>query len=154
MTIEGLEDRLDSAGMTGAYLHELWKYQGLVRSELTSALLEFRNTGLPEDAKNLRCQCIRNGYVTAGSPQWLYDYINSVIRAVAGTPPRHLFDLTEFENVMARHVQSVNPSYGSCLCATMPSKVKRSFWEALTTVVQRAIEKVRGIGVTTPHHDN
>ena len=26
MTIEGLEDKLDFPGMTGAYLHELWKY--------------------------------------------------------------------------------------------------------------------------------
>jgi len=69
-------------------------------------------------------------------PQWLYDYINSI----ADTP--HLFDLTEFETAWARHVQThyVN-SYGVCSCANMPSQVKRSFWESLTAVVQRTIEK-------------
>ena len=34
MTIEGLGDKLDFSGMTGVYLHELWKYHQQVRSEL------------------------------------------------------------------------------------------------------------------------
>ena len=74
------------------------------------------------------------------SPRWLYDYINSV----AETPPRHLYDLTEFEAVQARHVQSIahsRKSYGECSCATMPNQVKRSFWEALTAVVNRVLRK-------------
>ena len=144
MTIEGLRDELDFPGMTGAYLHELWKYHEQVRAELKSAVSEFRKSGLPDDVKSLTCTTSRRGN---SSPQWLYDYINSI----AGTP--HLFDLTEFENVRASHVQS-HGSYGPCSCATMPSQVKRSFWEALTAVVQRTLEKVRIIGVTTLHRDN
>jgi hypothetical protein len=151
ITIEGLEAKLDSAGMIGAYLHELWKYHGQVRIELKSALLEFRDTGLPEDVKNLRCT--RRPYGTA-SPLWLYDYINYIVHVVEGTPPRHLFDLTEFEKVLGRHAQSSDASYERCLCVTRPSQVRHSFWEALSAVVHRTMEKVRRIGVTTPHSDS
>jgi len=136
MTFEGLEDMLDFPGMTGAYLHELWKYHEQVRTELQSVVPEFRRSGLPDDVKSLMCT---RPYQGISSPQWLYDYINSA----AGTPPRHLFDLTEFDNVLARHVQSQieHSPYGPCSCATMPSQVKRSFWEALTAVVHRVLEK-------------
>jgi hypothetical protein len=145
MTIEGLEDKLDFAGMTGAHLHELSKYHEQVRTELKSALLEFRNTGLPDDVKSLRCSRPSYG---ASSPQWLYDYINSI----AGTP--HLFDLTEFEDARARHVQSLGSSYAACSCATMLSPVKRTFWEALTAVVNRTLEKVGRVGVTRSQRDS
>jgi hypothetical protein len=148
MTIEGLGDELDCAGMTGAYLHELWKYHEHVRNELQSAVLQFRNTGLPDDVKSLMCTSPYYAYGTS-YPQWLYEYIDSV----AGTPPRHTFDLTEFEAVRARHVQSRNTSYGACSCATMPNQVKHSFLEALTAVVHGVLEKVRRIGVTRPHLD-
>jgi hypothetical protein len=153
MTIEGLGDKLDFPGMTGAYLHELWKYHGQVRSELKSALVEFRNSGFPDDVKSLRCRHPYHSTVTH-YPQWLYDYINSI----AVTP--HLFDLTEFEDVRARHAESISTSYGygpqdgPCSCATMLSPIKRSFWGALTAVVHRTLEKVRRIRVTTPHRDN
>ena len=150
MTIEDLEAKLDSAGMTGAYLHELWKYHGQVRTELKSALLGFIGTGLPGDVRSLRCK--RRPYGTTTSTQWLSDYVNSL--AEAGTPPKHLFDLTEFENVLARHVQSTSTSSGPCTCETMPSQVKHSFWQALTAVVHRTLEKVRRIGVTTPHRNS
>ena len=140
MTIESLEGKLDFAGMTGAYLHELWKYHKQVRTELKSTVLEFRNSGLPDNVKSLTCRTPNN---RASSPQWLYDYINSV--AELGTPPRSLFDPTEFETALACHVQSQRSFYVNCSCATMPSQVKRSFWEALTVVVHRVLEKVRRI---------
>ena len=157
MTIEGLRDKLDFPGMTGAYLHELWKYHEHVRTELKSAVLEFRNTGLPNDVKSLMCRRPSRGghssqwsssYHDSGagassSPQWLYDYINSI----ADSP--HLFDLTEFESAWARHVKSQVSSYGVCTCAAMP---KPSFWEALTAVVHRTIEKVGRIDVTNRTH--
>jgi hypothetical protein len=142
MTIEGLEDKLDFPGMTGAHLHELWKYHEQVRSELKSALLEFRNSGLPDDFKSLMCKSSAYG---TSSPQWLYDYINSV----AGTP--HFFDLTEFQNVLAGHVYAYGANYKVCSCASITSQVKRTFWEALTVVVHRTLEKVRRIGVTRTH---
>ncbi|KAH9066088.1 hypothetical protein EDB83DRAFT_736931 [Lactarius deliciosus] len=56
MTIESLGDKLDFPGMTGAYLHELWKYHQQVRTDLQSSVLEFKNSGLPDDVKeDLRC---------------------------------------------------------------------------------------------------
>ena len=148
MTIEGLEGELDFPGMTGAYLHELWKYHEQVRSELKSALLQFRKYRLPEDVKNLTCKRPHNMNGSSSSPQWLCDYINSI----AVTP--HLFDLIEFENVRACHVQSNLSSYKTCSCATMSSQVKRLFWEALTAVVHSTIEKVCRINVTRTHRDS
>ena len=75
MTIEGLGDKLDFAEMTGAYLHELWKYHKQVRNELKSALLEFRNSSLPNDVKTLRCtnlyygnSFLRNGFMITSTP--------------------------------------------------------------------------------------
>jgi hypothetical protein len=150
MTIEGLEDKLDFAGMTGAYLHELWKYHGQVRTELKSAVLEFRNSGLPDVVKRRRC---RKPLKKSSSPDWLYDYINSL----AEDFPRNtttIFDLTEFENERARHVQSHSSSLGVCSCATMPSQVKRTFCDALRVVIDRALERVRRISVTVPHRDS
>ena len=148
MTIEDLGDKLYFAGTTGAYLYELWKYHEQVRSKLKSALLEFRNSGLPDVVKTLMCASPYYNYGTT-PPQWLYDYMHSI----AGTP--HLFDLTEFEDVRSRHVQSrLVISYGACSCSTMSSQVKRTFWEALTAVVHRTLEKVAKIGATTSHRDS
>jgi hypothetical protein len=143
MNIERLGDKLDFSGMTGTYLHELWKYHEKVRNELKSALLEFRNSGLPDDVEGLTCRGPYKRVPGAGNPQWLYDYINSI----AGTP--HLFDLTKFESAWARHVQSHVSSYGACTCAAMP---KHTFWEALTAVVHRTIELVGRIGATSRTH--
>ena len=145
MVLEGLGDKLDSAGMTGAYLHELWKYHEKVRSELKLAVIEFRNTGLPDDVKSLTCS---RPYQASSPPQWLYDYIN----AIAGTP--HLFDITELETAWGRHVQTHVSSYGACTCAGMPSQLRRTFWEALTAVVHRTIEKVCRKGVIRTHRDS
>jgi len=119
--------------MTGAYLHELWKYHEQFRNELKSALLEFRNSGLPDDVKNLTCT---RSHFDSSSPQWLYDYINSIPE----TP--HLFDLTEFETAWAHHVQSYVSYDGACTCAGIHSRVKHTLWEALTVVVHRTLEKV------------
>jgi hypothetical protein len=145
MTIEGLGDKLDFPGMTGAYLHELWKYHGHVRNKLKSALLEFINAGLTDDVKSLMCTIPYHGTSTL---QWLYDYINSI----AETP--HLFDLTEFEDVRARYIWSHGSFDGACLYSGIPSQAKRNFWQALTAIVHRTIEKVHRIGVTRIHCDS
>ena len=144
MTIEGLEDKLDFPGRTGASLHELWKYHERVRTDLKSALIEFRSSGLPDNVKSLSCT---SPNIKTCFPQWIVDYINSI----AGTP--HIFDLIEFENVWVRHIKgniyfSCSHSKkcgtcGTCSCANIPSQVIRSIWEALTSVVHRTIEKVR-----------
>ena len=131
MTIEDLIDKLDFPGMTGAYLHQLWKYHQRVRTDLKSVLLEFRNSGFPDNVDALRC-------TTQNHPswRWLDDYIESI----AGAP--HLFDLIEFETARARHIQ-----HSECSCAIISSQVIRSFWEALTAVVHGTIRGVRRTGV-------
>jgi hypothetical protein len=97
MTIEDLGDKLDFPGLTGAYLHELWKYHKHVRKELEEAVLEFGNSGFPDDVYQLRCLKSAKHGDLEGFPNWLYDYIDSIAKAP------HLFDLTEFEAAWARH---------------------------------------------------
>ena len=152
MTIEGLGDKLEFRGMTGAYLHELWKYHGRVRTDLKSVLPEFRKSGLPDVVKDLRCKTLslsswQPEAKDAGTfPQWLHDYIKSI----AEDP--HLVDLIEFEYAWARHIQA--QSSAKCSCVSMSRKVIRAFWEALTAVVYGTIEKVRRTGVSRLHCDN
>jgi hypothetical protein len=162
MVIEDLGDRLDSTGMTGAYLHDLRKHHERVRTDLRAALLQFRSLGLPDNVKSLRCTPGRNpgncnncgrscSYCTRPSspstpsfPHWLNDYVNSIAEAP------HLFDPIDFKSAWARHLQSPT----TCSCASMPSEVIRSFWEALTTVVHTTIEKVCKNGSTSRHYRN
>ncbi|KAH9010892.1 hypothetical protein EDB85DRAFT_2125685, partial [Lactarius pseudohatsudake] len=122
--------------MTGAYLHELWKYHQQVRTDLRSGFLEFRNSGLPHDVQVLRCLDPHSDNHTF--PRWLGDYITSIAEAP------HLFDLTEFEGARGRHIKSeINNIYysRSCSCVDMPGRVIRTFWEAMTTVVRRTIDQ-------------
>jgi len=143
MTIEGLEDKLEFPGITGAYLYELWKYHQQVRTNLKSGLLEFRHSGLPDVVKGLRCS--KPSYYSSGNPllQWLDKYIESIAEAP------HLFDLFEFENAWARHIQDNNYSSAKCSCVGISSQVIRAFWGALTAVFHKAIEKVRRTDVTS-----
>ncbi|KAF8258573.1 hypothetical protein EI94DRAFT_1815075 [Lactarius quietus] len=138
MTIDNLEDKLDFPGMTGAYLHELWKYHERARNDLKSSVLEFLSSGLPGVVRNLRCQGPRSCDCCPGVsifPQWLNDYVNSIWE----TP--HLFDLIEFEFAWARHIQSQPNSSSKCSCVSIPIQVIRTFWEALTAAVHETIEK-------------
>jgi hypothetical protein len=153
MVIEDLEDRLDSTGMTGAYLHELRKHHKRVRTDLRAALLQFRSFGIPDNVKSLLCspssRCCKycgNSYSYGSSgiqapsfPGWLNDYIDSIAEAP------HLFDPIDFKSAWACHVQSST----MCSCADMPGEAIRSFWEALRTVVHTTIEKVCKIGAAS-----
>ena len=139
MTIEGLEDKLDFPGMTGAYLYELWRYHGKVRNALKSAVTKFRKVDLPDGVQVLRC---KRPY-EAISLRWLHEYVNSLAESF----PVNIFD--QFENARARHVQDYSSSLGACSCATMPNQVKRTFCEALTAVIHRTLEGVCRIGVIT-----
>ena len=146
MTIESLGDKLTFPGMTGAYLYELWKYHVQVRTDLKSALLVFRNSGLPDDLKGLRCKSPRNPY-SHTFPRWLDDYITSV------APSPHLFDHVEFENARASHIKSEIYYSATCSCADISSQVIRAFWEAFSAVVHGSVEKVKRNGVTRPRRD-
>ncbi|KAH8985651.1 hypothetical protein EDB86DRAFT_2833065 [Lactarius hatsudake] len=132
MVIEDLGDKLDFPGMTGAYLHELWKYHQQVRADLKSGFLEFKNSGLPDGVRDLRCTAPRTG--RRSFPRWLGAFIDSV----AEVP--HLFDLVEFENARARHLKEETNYSQTCSCADISSQVIRAFWEALSAVVRGTIE--------------
>jgi hypothetical protein len=153
MIIEDLGDKFDFPGMTGAYLHQLRKYYERVRTDLKSDLLEFRNSGLPEDVKCLRCitRYFKSSYYPSHDvthPPWLDTYTQSIEDAP------HLFDLISFENAWALHLQSKAQSSATCSCVGMSSQIIRTFWEALAAVVHGAIEKVRNTGVTGAYRDS
>jgi hypothetical protein len=157
MVIEELGHVLDFPYMTGAYLHELWKYHERVRTDLKSGVLEFRNSGLPDDVKNLICRVSyyssRGHYqswnnVAPSFPHWLDNYLTSI----ADAP--HLFDLNSIESAWARHIQQITQSSASCSCVGISGQVMRSFREALTTFVSTTIERVRRADVTRGHRDN
>ncbi|KAF8263770.1 hypothetical protein EI94DRAFT_1806752 [Lactarius quietus] len=132
MTVEDLGDKLDFPGMTGAYLYELWKYHERVRTDLKSSILEFRNSGLPDDAKRLRCQ-ILNKFIFDSPPQWLVKYIDSIAEAP---------HLCGFENEWARHVKKTAALYShACSCADISSQLRRAVREALSAVIDKAIKK-------------
>ena len=152
MVIEDLGDKLNFPGMTGAYLHELWRYHKRIRTDLKTGVLvhEYKSSGLPEDVKGLRC---RNDYGHGDNldslPRWLDNYIDSIAEAP------HLFDLMEFENAWARHIKEFQASYSrTCSCLDISSELRRTFWENLTAFVHGTIEKVCRTGVTRLHHDN
>ena len=144
MVVEDLADKFDFPGMTGAYLHELWRYHERVRGDLKSGVLEFRNSGLPDDVKGLRCMACHGSSYSPPNDRTHPPWLDSYIKSIADAP--HLFDLISFENARALHLQNSTKSFGSCSCVTMSSKIKRSFWEALTAVVHGAIKKVGEIG--------
>ena len=144
MVVEDLGDKLEFSDMTGAYLYELWKYHERVRADLKSGIPEFRNSGLPEGVKGLFCSIYHTASVGPGSfPQWLGNYIDSI----AAAP--HLFDLVEFEDAWARHLNEIQASYSqSCSCSNTSSQLRRDFWDALTVFIDEVVEKVRTVGVT------
>ena len=148
-----LEDMLDFPGLTGPYLHELWKYHQRVRSDLRSGILEFRNSGLPDDVKHLRCEILDPIVESPHSPRrWLDKYIESI----ANEP--HFFDPVDFEDDWTCHIQkaaaSASESIPLCSCVDLPSELRRGLWKALSTFVYTTIEKVRSTGVTSHRRDN
>jgi hypothetical protein len=165
MVLEDLGDNLGFLGMTGASLHELWKYHERFRTDLKSGMLEFRNSGLPDDVKGLRCETIPASIApviaitwnsqppsptrpTHPVPQWLDDYSESIANAP------HLFDLISFENEWVRHLQEKTEYSESCTCMGISSQVIRTFWGGLTAVVQKTIENVCRDGVPLFHREN
>ena len=138
MVIQDLKDKLDFPGLTGAYLHELWKYHQRVRSDLKSGVLEFRNSGLPDDVKRLCCQNFLFHTSPIKSPmRWLDKYIESI----ADAP--HLFDPVAFEDDRVRHVEEIVAlSSKTCSCVDISNELRSAFWKALTTFVHTTIENV------------
>ncbi|KAF8264148.1 hypothetical protein EI94DRAFT_1739018 [Lactarius quietus] len=136
MIIEDLGDKLDFPGMTGVYLHELWKYHQRFRTDLKSCVLESRNSGLlAHHMRSLRCN-----YADYDPHQfrWVDDYLDSIAKAP------HVIDLIEFENTWARHIKDSrahSPSRSPCSCLEFSGQLRRTFWEALTAVVHETIEK-------------
>ena len=156
MTISDLKNKLSFPGLTGAYLHELWKYHKQVRSDLKSGVVEFKKSGLPDDVKHMRCEVKLDPPIvlfdeSSHSPtRWIEKYVDSI----ADAP--HLFDPVEFENDWIRHIKETSEisSKPLCSCVDLPSDLRRSFWKALTTFFYTTVEMVRKAGVTNRRRAN
>jgi hypothetical protein len=133
LTIEGLQDdELDM--MSGASLHELWKYHKKVGSDLTSSLGEFR---LSQVWKTLGVSGCRSLTAASRIPHWLDDYIELMGEYLA------LFDLTRFHKALSNHIhrEGKSGSIGCTPCAQISHDTLHALWEALTTVVNGSITK-------------
>jgi hypothetical protein len=137
MTIDDFDfdDKLDI--MPGASLYELWKCHERVRAILASDLTEFTVSCCRGTISDLQCEEYNNSYHI---PHWLDQYIKSV-----GKSP-NLFDLVEFNTVMARHIKD-KANEPSCECASIPSQTIRNFWEALADVVHSSYETVSAVEI-------
>ncbi|KAH9168372.1 hypothetical protein EDB89DRAFT_2099814 [Lactarius sanguifluus] len=133
MTLEDVVGKIDF--MPGTYLRELWVYHQRVRTDLASNLLEFRNSAVPDIAKDIGTRC---GTLTPNSvPCWIDDYIGSLAQAL------HLSDLVKFDQPWARRIkhESSSSTSSTCTCVGISSQAGRTLWEALTAVVHGTIEK-------------
>lgn len=127
------EEKLDM--MSGAFLHELWKYHQRVRSNLALDLEEFRKSNaltlLGLSPGNLSCD-------DSDFPHWLDCYISKI-----GTGRFPVFlDLSDFHIALTKHITSRGSSGRCTSCAGIPRSKIRAFWEALTAAVHSCIAKV------------
>ena len=147
-----LGDMIDFPGLTGAYLHELWKYHQRVRSDLKSGFLEFIKSDIPDDVKHLRCDILEPSIAISDESHlgWLDMYIASIAEAP------HLFDPVAFEDDWTCHIRRAArvASKPLCSCVDLPSELRRGLRKALSTFLHTAIEKVRCTGVTKHRRDN
>ena len=112
-------------------LLELWKYHEKSRAILASDLTAFRALGARGIMMGLGCRESSSHHL----PSWLDQYIEAI-----GNAP-NLFDLIEFNIVMARHISENNGGL-QCRCASIPGQTIRAFWAALASVVNGSFEKV------------
>jgi hypothetical protein len=134
MTIGDLEDKLDI--MPVASLYELWKYYEKARATLTLDLTEFRTSRAHDTLAGLRCSKMSSSQI----PHWLDDYIASI----ENSP--WLFDFMDFNAALSHHIGDRNRG-SKCACASIPSQTLRDFWDALTSVIDSAFEKVSVVDV-------
>jgi len=137
LTIESLEGKLDV--MPGDHLYELWRYHQRVKDNLMADVDRFRDSDALSALRSLDCLVL-----SSDIPKWIDDYIVSV----ASDPS--LFDLTEFQTALARHVSNRGGNGmvkdGCSYCAYIPGQEIDEFWMALTTFVHANMEMVSIIG--------
>ena len=136
MTIEDLEDKLDI--MQGATLYELWKYHRRVRSTLATGLANFRDLGARGTLTGIHCAWSTPSLI----PRWLDIYIESI-----GRTPK-LFSIAEFTTALGRHNRG-KAKDRRCACTCITSQTIRTFWTALTAVVDESIKEVHMAVVAT-----
>ena len=124
-----IEDKLDM--VPGPSLYELWNYYEKFRTILKSDLTEFKKSGARGTMTGLDCVEFSSSQI----PRWLDKYIRSI------TVAPNLFDLIEFNAVLARHINDEAQNH-RCKCVSIPSQTLRNFWEALSSVVHDSFEKV------------
>lgn len=132
MTPEDYDNKFDI--IPRAPLFELWKYHEKSRANLASDLTAFKASSARGIMMGLNCRESSSHHL----PSWLDQYIDSI-----GNAPNQ-FDLVEFNIVMARHISE---SKDGCRCASIPGQTIRSFWTALSSVVDGSYKKVSAVVV-------
>jgi hypothetical protein len=130
LTIEGLEDELDM--MSGACLHELWKYHMRVKSNLALNLEEFRTSHAKDILGESTCQSLTPSLI----PTWINCHIETMQGNLA------FLDPGQFYRALERHVRDGNRRGVCTSCADIPPQRMRLFWTALTTVARASMTEV------------
>lgn len=131
LTIEGLEDELDM--MSGACLHELWKYHIRVKSNLALYLEDFRISHAKEILGDSTCQSLTPSLI----PTWISRHIETMQKDLA------FLDPGQFYRALERHVRDGNRRGVTCSsCADIPPQRMRLFWTALTIVAHASMTEV------------
>ena len=130
MTLEDYDNKFDI--VPPVPLFQLWKYHEKSRAILASDLMTFRAFDARGIMMGLGCRESSSHHL----PSWLGRYIESI-----GNTP-NLFDLVEFNIVMARHISERKDG---CRCASIPGQTIRTFWAALTSVVNGSFEKASAV---------
>jgi hypothetical protein len=144
MTIKDLAKEDNLGLMPGAFLYELRKYHQRVRSNLRSDIEEFETSqpqvleilGIGESGDS-NCQWP----TISGLPSWLGDYISRIGESSVTA----FFDFTDFHLKFVEHSQGLESKYGDKCesCVETSEEALRAIWEAVLTVVQGSIAKVR-----------
>jgi hypothetical protein len=144
LTIEDLAKKGKLDMMSGAFLHELWKYHERVRLNLTSDLEEFKKSNALAILGDLKC----NNPIGSGGPFWLDSYISNIGMG----PVAAALDFTDFHMGLTKHItywsSNVTKTRSGCAaCSGVPRKKLCELWEALTATVHCGIAKVSVIYV-------
>ncbi|KAH8983109.1 hypothetical protein EDB92DRAFT_1611620 [Lactarius akahatsu] len=130
MTVEGLEDKLDT--IPSVTLYKLWKYRQRVLENLDVILIDSEVYQILFDAA-LDCVELSDYFEHPGIPMWLDEYIDTV----AGDPS--CADITTFHLAQSSHVSPANSHCEDC--ASIPHETIREFWAALTALVRECTRK-------------
>ena len=134
MTLQDFGDKLKFPGMTGAYLHELWKLpqassnqSQISPSDLSRHLANLNVETLVFSVNDLHCVAPSN---------YNPSFWNGLMITLSS---QQKLLVSSIDNARACHIKEETYRPATCSRADISSWVIRTFWEALTAIICRTI---------------